>query len=84
MEDSLFGTGPDDVTDPKTSADVIARRRQRNEICISMKRSSVIHDVYILKNFIEIILCGFFVGLNLTSTLTRRNQCNKTLKCESY
>jgi hypothetical protein len=70
VEESLFGGGPDDITDPKTSTDVVSRRRQRNEICVSMKRSSTIHNVYILKNYLEIFLCGFFVALNLTSAMT--------------
>ena len=69
VEESLFGSGPDDVTGPKVSTDVVSRRRQRNEICVSMKRGSIIHNVYILKNCLEIVLCGFFVFLNLSSTL---------------
>lgn len=72
VEDSLFGNGPDvaeDMTDPKTSTEVISRRRQRNEICVSMKRSSIIHNVYILKNCLEIFLCAFFVFFNVSSAL---------------
>jgi hypothetical protein len=69
VEDALFGKDPDvaeDMTDPKTSTEVISRRRQRNEICQSMKRSSIIHDAYILKNCFEIVLCFLFISLNVT------------------
>jgi hypothetical protein len=70
VEDSLFGNGPDvaeDMTDPKTSTEVISRRRQRNEICVSMKRSSIIHNVYLLKNCLEIVLCAVFIFYNISS-----------------
>ena len=30
------------MTDPKTSVEAISRQRQRNEICVTLKRSSVI------------------------------------------
>ena len=70
VEDSLFGNGPDvaeDMTDPKTSTEVISIQRQRNEICVTMKRSSIIHNVYILKNCLEILFCIAFICYNLTS-----------------
>ena len=76
VEDSLFGNGPDvaeDMTDPKTSTEVISRRRQRNEICISMKRSSMIHNVYILKNCFEIFLCAVFFFYNVSSAMVSIN-----------
>jgi hypothetical protein len=41
------------MIDPMTSTDAISRRRQRNEICVTLKRSSIIHDVYIGKNCVE-------------------------------
>ncbi|CAB4068164.1 unnamed protein product [Lepeophtheirus salmonis] len=50
VEESLFGKDPDvseDLTDPKTSTEVISRRRQRNEICVSLKRSKIIGRVHI-------------------------------------
>jgi hypothetical protein len=75
VEELLFGNGPDvaeDVTDPKTSTEVISRRRQRNEICVLMKRSSIIHNVYLLKNCLEIFLCGFFVFFNASAAMTGR------------
>jgi hypothetical protein len=41
------------MIDPMTSTDAISRRQQRNEICVTLKRSSIIHDVYIGKNCVE-------------------------------
>ena len=61
---SLFGKDPDvaeDMYDPKTSTEAISRRRQRNEICVTLKRSSIIHDVYIGKNCIEVLLVFLFL-----------------------
>jgi hypothetical protein len=69
VEESLFGKDPDvieDMTDPKTSTEAISRRRQRNEICISLKRGSMIHHVYIAKNALEILFVCFFLPVNLT------------------
>ena len=69
VEESLFGKDPnvtEDMTDPKTSTEAISRQRQRNEICISLKRGSVIHHVYLAKNFAEIILVCIFLPLNLS------------------
>ena len=45
----------EDMIDPMTSTDAISRKRQRNEICVTLKRSSIIHDVYIGKNCVEVI-----------------------------
>ncbi|XP_059078716.1 uncharacterized protein LOC131877137 [Tigriopus californicus] len=72
VEESLFGKDPDvteDMTDTKTSTEAISRRRQRNEICVSLKRSSIIHRVYIGKNFVEIILGIIFFLVNLKHAL---------------
>ena len=68
VEESLFGKDPDvaeDMTDPKTSTDAISRRRQRNEICVSLKRSSIIHHVYIGKNFLECLIVLIFLPMNI-------------------
>jgi len=76
VEDALFGKDPDvaeDMTDPKTSTEVISRRRQRNEICMSMKRSSIIHDAYILKNCFEIVLCFIFIFLNVSLSASSKD-----------
>ena len=68
VEESLFGKDPDvteDMTDPKTSTEAISRRRQRNEICVSLKRSSIIYTVYIGKNFLELFLVSIFLPINV-------------------
>jgi hypothetical protein len=68
VEDSLFGKDSDvaeDMTDPKTSTGAISRERQRNEICISLKRSSSIYKAYIMRNVIEIFIALCFVIVNL-------------------
>ena len=36
--------------------DVIYECPRRNEICVTLKRSSIIHDVYIGKNCVEVLL----------------------------
>ena len=69
VEESLFGKDPDvaeDLSDPKTSTEIISRRRQRNEICVSLKRSKIITKVYVGKNILEIVLVLFFIGINVT------------------
>ncbi len=73
VEESLFGKDPDaaeDMTDPKTSIEAISRQRQRNEICISLKRSSFIRKVYIAKNIIEILFVLSYVPPNLYFAIT--------------
>ena len=68
VEDSLFGKDPDvaeDMTDPKTSTDAISRKRQRNEICVSLKRSSIIHRVYIGKNILECLIVIVFLAVDI-------------------
>lgn len=69
VEHALFGHDPDvaeDMTDPKTSTEAISRRRQRNEICVSLKRSSIIHHVYLGKNFIKVWVVAFYLALNIS------------------
>ena len=46
----------EDMYDAKTSTEAISRRRQRNEICVTLKRSSIIHDVYIGKNCVKVAI----------------------------
>jgi len=73
VEESLFGKDPDvaeDMTDPKTSTEAISRRRQRNEICVSLKRSSIIHHVYIAKNFVKVLLIIVYLPENVGYALT--------------
>ena len=44
VEDALFGKDPDaaeDVMDVKANTEAISRQRRRNEICMSLKRSSM-------------------------------------------
>ena len=57
------------MTDPKTSTEAISRRRQRNEICISLKRGSIIHHVYIGKNVMEIFIVCIFLPINVSFAL---------------
>ena len=67
VEDSLFGRDPDvieDMTDPKKSLDAIMRRRQRNEICTLMKRSSSIYRVYVGRNVVKIVLISLYLIAN--------------------
>ena len=72
VEESLFGKDPDvaeDMTDIKTSTEAISRQRQRIEICVTLKRGSLIHDVYIAKNLVEILIVIFFLPLNVSYAL---------------
>lgn len=57
------------MTDPKTSTEAISRRRQRNEICVSLKRSSIIHNVYIAKNVFECCLILLILPINVSQVL---------------
>ena len=70
VEESMFGKDPDvaeDMSDPKTSTEAISRLRQRNEICVTLKRSSIIHSVYIIKNVVEIVIVLMvFLPLNIS------------------
>eukprot|EP00094_Tigriopus_californicus_P000663 TCALIF_00641-PA protein Name:"Similar to COL7A1 Collagen alpha-1(VII) chain (Homo sapiens)" AED:0.27 eAED:0.30 QI:0/0/0/0.33/1/1/3/0/786 len=72
VEHALFGHDPDvaeDMTDPKTSTEAISRRRQRNEICVSLKRSSIIHHVYLGKNFMKVWVVAFYLAINISYTI---------------
>ena len=71
VDESLFGKDPDvaeDLTNANDTA-AISRRRQRNEICVTLKRSSVIHHVYIAKNVFEVILVLLYLPLNIFNAL---------------
>lgn len=68
VEDSLFGKDPDvaeDVLDNKANSEAISRQRQRTEICMTLKRSNIIHRMYIVKNIIEIVLLLIFIPVNI-------------------
>ena len=58
------------MIDPMTSTDAISRRRQRNEICVTLKRSSIIHDVYICKNFVEVLMVVVYLSVDIVYFLT--------------
>nr|XP_040573152.1 uncharacterized protein LOC121122226 [Lepeophtheirus salmonis] len=81
VEESLFGKDPDvseDLTDPKTSTEVISRRRQRNEICVSLKRSKIIGRVYLGKNLVEILLDIAFLSINIVYLLSTYDDLPRT------
>ena len=67
VEESFFGKDPDVAEDMYTlsSTEAISRRRQRNEICVKLKRSSFIHHVYIAKNICEILLVLLYLPINI-------------------
>ena len=73
VHEPLYGKDPDvteDMTDPKTSTEATSRLRQRNEICVSLKRSSIIYQCYLVKNGIEILLIScIYLPLNLVFIL---------------
>ena len=48
-----------------TSTSAMSRLRQRNEICVVLKRSSIIHHAYIGKNVAEILMIFLFLPLNI-------------------
>ena len=68
VEESLYGKDPDlaeDVWDAKANSEAISRQRRRNEVCMSLKRSSVIHTMYIVKNILEIVMLLMFIPFNV-------------------
>ena len=67
VEEALYGKDPDvieDITDWKANADAISRQRRKNEICIGLKRSSIISKTFVYKNIAEIFLLGLFIIFN--------------------
>ena len=83
VEESLFGKDPDvaeDVQDDKCNVDIIARRRRRNEVCMSLKRSSLIHNVYILKNSLEIVFLVTIIPVNILLAIDSQENL-KPSKC---
>ena len=75
VEDALFGKDPDaaeDVMDVKANTEAISRQRRRNEICMSLKRSSIIQKSYIYKNILQIILLLLFIFSNIFFGLEAR------------
>ena len=72
VENSLFGKDPDiaeDICDEKSNAEAISRHRQRNEVCNSLKKSNIIHFIYVLRNIIELILLTGFIPFNIYFSL---------------
>ncbi len=68
--DAKIAKGGLDCNDAKKFyASVVSRRRQRNEICVTLKRSSIIHDVYIGKNCIEVLLVFLFLFVSTNKPL---------------
>ena len=68
VEESLYGKDPDlaeDVWDSKANSEAISRQRRRNEVCMSLKRSSVIHTMYIVKNILEIVMLLMFIDATI-------------------
>ena len=47
------------------NADVISKRRRRNEICMSLKRSSIIHNTYVLKNIAQMLILLAYIPVNI-------------------
>lgn len=83
VEESLFGKDPDvaeDMYDPKTSTEAISRRRQRNEICVTLKRSSIIHDVYIGKNCVKVLLILLYLLMDVSFYLG--DHPDDSVKCD--
>ena len=84
VHDSLLGKDPDiaeDIVGSKASIESISRQRQRNEICISLKRSDIIYHVYIGKNCLKILLvvCLFLplnIGYAVQETGQTATQCS--------
>jgi len=68
VEEALFGKDPDvaeDVMDDKANSEAISRRRRRNEICESLKRSNIIYRTYIIKNIAEIVILCIYIPFNI-------------------
>ena len=78
VQESLLGKDPDVaeyISDSKISAHGLARQRQRNEICISLKRSNIIYHVYIIKNCLKIILIlGLYLPMNVAYASQEKEQ----------
>ena len=82
VEDSLFGKdteGTEDLKDPKTTAARVTAKRHRNEVCVSLKRSSIICNVYLVKKIIEIFLGCFFIMTNIAFYATMHE--NEKIVC---
>ena len=88
VHEPLFGKDPDvaeDMTDPKTSTEATSRLRQRNEICVSLKRSSIIYQCYLAKNCVEVLLIScIYLPLNLVFILNNEEksqpQCHISIR----
>ena len=72
VEESLFGKDPDvaeDVQDLKANIEAVSRYRRRREVCMNLKRSSIIHTMYVIKNFTELIVLLLFIPFNIAMAL---------------
>ena len=68
VEDSLNGRNSDvaeDVCDEKANKEAISRKRQRNEVCNSLKRSNILFFTYVMKNVMEQLLLWAFIPINI-------------------
>ena len=68
VEESLFGKDPDvaeDVQDLKANSEAISRTRRKREVCMGLKRSSVIYNTYIMKNVAVLLLLLSFITFNV-------------------
>ena len=68
VEESLFGKDPDvaeDVQDLKANSEAISRTRRKREVCMGLKRSSVIYNTYIMKNVAVLLLLLAFITFNV-------------------
>ena len=79
VEESLYGKDPDlaeDVWDSKANSEAISRQRRRNEVCMSLKRSNIIHTMYIVKNILEIVILLAFIPFNVLHGLEAEKNLN--------
>ena len=79
VEESLYGKDPDlaeDVWDSKANSEAISRQRRRNEVCMSLKRSNIIHTMYIVKNILEIVILLAFIPFNVLHGLEAEENLN--------
>ena len=64
----MFGKDPDvieDLTDFKSNSEVVSRQRRKNEICVGLKRSSIISRSYTYKNIVEVVFLFLFIFFNI-------------------
>ena len=67
VEETLLGKDPDvaeDFTGGALDKDKIVRQRQREEICGALRNSSLLLQMYILKNSLQLIFAILFIVFN--------------------